>query len=142
MLRWRSLWLLLGFSLPLHATEKAPSPSKPQVEEPFMEVRYGDLSQKAKHNKQSNCIITRAHPEVAKTLADWDKTLTEAAKAEWLTAMHIAAQVPSVQIIGYMKANGKLTPVDLFIDYSTMKYRKGQAADQLVTLAKRLCPAQ
>lgn len=110
-----------------------------EIKDVVLEKRLGELSQQAPKNKTSTCQISRTHPQVKGILSNVTKWIDEADKADFTTSYHFMAQVPSVEIIAYRKVGDKNEKVILVEDYSTLKTRNGDAAQELIKLVNGIC---
>lgn len=125
---------LLGFE-----TAYANTDTDKDMKDVILEKRLGELSLQAPRNQTSTCLITHTHAQIKDVMANVTKWIDEAAKADFTTAYHFVAQVPSVEIFAYRDVEGKKEKVLLFEDHSTAKTRNGEAAQALIQLVDKVC---
>jgi hypothetical protein len=112
----------------------ASAPPGPVVApELLLQVRIGGIANR--DGLIHSCGVQAKNPEIAKDLDKVKAQIAAASKAKIVKALHIQAQVPSVEIYAYEPGKEVL----LTVDYSTLQYRDGADAETLVKLADTLC---
>jgi hypothetical protein len=103
-------------------------------------VIKGRLSKGGATNKESTCEIKDSNPALKDKAAAMQDLLRKANKEPFQTAYHFTAQIPSVEIFGYLYDGNKEEKILLVEDHSAMKTRQGPASEQLLEFIKKVCP--
>ncbi|MGE0173587.1 MAG: hypothetical protein AB7T49_12395 [Oligoflexales bacterium] len=136
-------WLLgvLLFGLLNCGIEKVDAQTTtPSANKSMFVVIKGRLSKGAATNKESQCEIKQSHPELKDKVQAMQDLLAKANKEPLNTAYHFTAQIPSVEIYGYLGEGKDAEKVLLVEDHSALKSRQGPASEKLLEFIKKVCP--
>jgi hypothetical protein len=113
----------------------------------LLEKIVGGVAKLKKTDKVSRCEIKATHPKIKSRKTEIEEMIIKADNAQMGTALHIMAQVPSIEIYAYKvvwenEAKGKVktSRVLLLKDHNVLETRGGEEAQKLIDIVHEICP--